>query len=73
MRRLTEPLHQPVASACPEESFVYRLLRHSGRPLAAVGLLLLLSGCGQTGPLYLPPPQAPAPPEQTQTPAPEAP
>jgi predicted small lipoprotein YifL len=22
-----------------------------------VGLLLLLSGCGQTGPLYLPPPE----------------
>ncbi|HCO44199.1 MAG TPA: hypothetical protein DCZ11_10610 [Gammaproteobacteria bacterium] len=49
------------------------LLRHPGRPLAAVGLLLLLSGCGQTGPLYLPPPQAPATPEQAQTPAPEAP
>jgi predicted small lipoprotein YifL len=62
-----------VASACLKEFLVYRLLRHSGRPLAAVGLLLLLSGCGQTGPLYLPPPQAPATPEQAQTPAPEAP
>ncbi|MGE0810654.1 MAG: lipoprotein [Immundisolibacter sp.] len=41
--------------------------RYPGRSLAAVGLLLLLSGCGQTGPLYMPPPEAPA-----QAPAAEA-
>ncbi|GAB4355478.1 MAG: hypothetical protein Kow0073_12650 [Immundisolibacter sp.] len=52
---------------------MYRLLRHCGRPSVAAGLLLLLSGCGQTGPLYLPPPQAPTTPEQAQTPAPVAP
>jgi predicted small lipoprotein YifL len=41
---------------------------HPGRLLAATGLLLLLSGCGQTGPLYLPPPEsAPAKPA-TSTP-----
>jgi predicted small lipoprotein YifL len=36
------------------------MFHHPGRLLAATGLLLLLSGCGQTGPLYLPPPE-PAP------------
>jgi predicted small lipoprotein YifL len=35
------------------------MFHHPGRLLAATGLLLLLSGCGQTGPLYLPPPETP--------------
>jgi predicted small lipoprotein YifL len=49
------------------------MFRHPGRSLAAVGLLLLLSGCGQTGPLYMPPPQAPAQqPAAESAPAPEA-
>jgi predicted small lipoprotein YifL len=33
------------------------MFRRRGRSLAAAGLLLL-AGCGQTGPLYLPPPPA---------------
>jgi predicted small lipoprotein YifL len=49
------------------------MFRHPGRSLAAVGLLLLLSGCGQTGPLTLPPPEAPAqPPAAESTPPAEA-
>ncbi|MGC8508730.1 MAG: LPS translocon maturation chaperone LptM [Thiomonas sp.] len=28
--------------------------------MAAIGVLVLLAGCGQTGPLYLPAPAAPA-------------
>ncbi|WP_449370264.1 LPS translocon maturation chaperone LptM [Thiomonas sp.] len=35
-----------------------RYLRASLRLMAALGVLVLLGGCGQTGPLYLP---APAP------------
>ncbi len=48
---------------------MYRMFRRPGRTLSAVGLLLLLSGCGQTGPLYMPPPEAPAaPPAAESTP-----
>ena len=47
---------------------MYRMFRRPGRAFAAVGLLLL-SGCGQTGPLYMPPPEAPAaPPAAESTP-----
>ncbi|WP_448510924.1 LPS translocon maturation chaperone LptM [Immundisolibacter sp.] len=44
-----------------------------GRSLAAAGLLLLLSGCGQTGPLYLPPPEAPATPPAAEPSPPASP
>jgi predicted small lipoprotein YifL len=46
-------------SVFPKELFVYRMFRRRGRSLAAASLLLL-AGCGQTGPLYLPPPAQPA-------------
>jgi len=51
------------------------MFRHPGRSLTALGLLLLLSGCGQTGPLYAPPPQAPpeAPAAESTPPAEPAP
>ncbi|MGK2940425.1 MAG: LPS translocon maturation chaperone LptM [Immundisolibacter sp.] len=53
---------------------MYLLFRRSGRalPAAVVALTLLLSSCGQTGPLYLPSPQAPASPADTapETPSP---
>lgn len=39
------------------------------RSLAAIALLVLISGCGQTGPLYLPG-ETPVPPPATQPEAP---
>jgi len=39
------------------------------KTLTSVVLALLLAGCGQTGPLYLP--KKPAPPATTGAPAPE--
>lgn len=52
---------------------MYRIFRRPGRAFAAVGLLLLLSGCGQTGPLYMPPPEAPAAPPAAESTSPAQP
>ncbi|MFP5464482.1 MAG: LPS translocon maturation chaperone LptM [Gammaproteobacteria bacterium] len=49
------------------------MFRRPGRAFAAVGLLLLLSGCGQTGPLYMPPPEAPAAPPAAESTSPAQP
>ncbi|MGC8703535.1 MAG: LPS translocon maturation chaperone LptM [Thiomonas sp.] len=37
-----------------------RFPRAIARLMAAMGVLVLLAGCGQAGPLYLPAPAAPA-------------
>jgi len=39
----------------------HRLPRTSARLIAALALVVLLGGCGQTGPLYLPAPAASSP------------
>ncbi|MGC9184650.1 MAG: LPS translocon maturation chaperone LptM [Thiomonas sp.] len=38
-----------------------RALPALARLIAAIGMLVLLGGCGQTGPLYLPAPPASSP------------